>query len=148
MPRSGFSSAQMMPDKTGLEGWTYTASQVGGATHVQLERVGSGYASAISSDGAPMVDLEASPGNLALNQLLYVGRPGIDMEKDFTPLSHVASLPFTLTINSEVPEKSVKTVVVRICAHINRAVPAVAREISCLTCRATCRQEHIVWCCH
>jgi tripartite-type tricarboxylate transporter receptor subunit TctC len=50
-------------------------------------------------------------GNLALNQLLYVGRPGIDMEKDFTPLSHVASLPFTLTVNSEVPAKSVKELI-------------------------------------
>ena len=46
-------------------------------------------------------------GNLALNELLYVGRPGIDMEKDFVPVSHVASLPFTLTVNSMLPVKSV-----------------------------------------
>jgi len=26
-------------------------------------------------------------GNLALNELLYVGRPGIDVEKDFVPVS-------------------------------------------------------------
>jgi tripartite-type tricarboxylate transporter receptor subunit TctC len=50
-------------------------------------------------------------GNLALNQLLYTGRPGIDMEKDFIPLSHVASLPFTLTVNSAVPAKSVKELI-------------------------------------
>ncbi len=50
-------------------------------------------------------------GNLAVNQTLYAGRPGIDMERDFLPLSHVASLPFTLTINTSVPAKSVKELI-------------------------------------
>ncbi len=50
-------------------------------------------------------------GNLAVNQSFYAGRPGIDMEKDFIPLSHVASLPFTLTVNSAVPARSVEELI-------------------------------------
>jgi tripartite-type tricarboxylate transporter receptor subunit TctC len=59
------------------------------------------------SDADGYTILFGTLGNLALNQLLYTGRPGIDMEKDFIPLSHVASLPFTLTVNGTVPAKSV-----------------------------------------
>ena len=54
--------------KGSIEGWTYTASPVGGATQVQLERVDSGYAGSFSTDGSPMVDLEASPGNIQVSQ--------------------------------------------------------------------------------
>src|SRR6185437_74524 len=54
--------------KGSIEGWTYTASPVGGATQVQLERVDSGYAGSFSPDGSPMVDLEASPGNIQVTQ--------------------------------------------------------------------------------
>jgi tripartite-type tricarboxylate transporter receptor subunit TctC len=50
-------------------------------------------------------------GNLAANQTLYAGRPGIDMERDFVPLSHVASLPFTLVVNNALPAKSVKELI-------------------------------------
>jgi len=46
-------------------------------------------------------------GNLAVNPVIYAGRPGLDMAKDFAPLSHVASLPFTLTVNSALPIKTV-----------------------------------------
>ena len=46
-------------------------------------------------------------GNLAVNPVLYANRPGVDMNRDFMPVSHVASLPFTLTVNSAVPAKSV-----------------------------------------
>ena len=55
-----------------IEGWSYGTSQVGGATpgNVELERVDSGYAGAISSNGAPMVDLEASPGNIEVSQTI------------------------------------------------------------------------------
>jgi T1SS-143 domain-containing protein len=53
-----------------IEGWSYTASPVGGATQVQLERVDSGYAGSVSPDGSPMVDLEASPGNIQVTQTI------------------------------------------------------------------------------
>jgi tripartite-type tricarboxylate transporter receptor subunit TctC len=50
-------------------------------------------------------------GNLAANAVLYAGRPGVDMERDFMPLSHVASLPFTLVVNNALPAKSVKELI-------------------------------------
>jgi tripartite-type tricarboxylate transporter receptor subunit TctC len=59
------------------------------------------------SDADGYTILFGTMGNLAVNQLLYAGRPGADMEKDFIPLSHVASLPFTLSVNSALPVKSV-----------------------------------------
>src|SRR4029077_5811558 len=46
-------------------------------------------------------------GALAVNQLLNAGRAGVDMEKDFVPLSHIASLPMVLCVNSALPVKSV-----------------------------------------
>ena len=46
-------------------------------------------------------------GALAVNQLLNVGRSGVDMEKDFVPLSHIASLPMVLCVNSALPIGSV-----------------------------------------
>jgi tripartite-type tricarboxylate transporter receptor subunit TctC len=48
-------------------------------------------------------------GNLAANAVLYAGR--VDMERDFMPLSHVASLPFTLVVNNALPAKSVKELI-------------------------------------
>ena len=54
--------------KGSIEGWTYTASPVGGATQVELEHVYSGYSGAFSTDGSAMVDLEASPGNIQVSQ--------------------------------------------------------------------------------
>jgi tripartite-type tricarboxylate transporter receptor subunit TctC len=50
-------------------------------------------------------------GNLAVNPVLYANRPGVNMEKDFAPLSHVASLPFTLTVNATLPVKSVQELI-------------------------------------
>src|SRR6186713_2870507 len=49
--------------------------------------------------------LFGTTGNLAVNPVLYAGRPGMDMERDFTPLSHVASLAFVLVVNPAVPAK-------------------------------------------
>jgi T1SS-143 domain-containing protein len=63
--------------------WTYSASPVGGASNVQLERVGSGYAGATSSNGAPMVDLEASPGNIEISQTLHNLAAGEKVEINF-----------------------------------------------------------------
>lgn len=50
-------------------------------------------------------------GNLAANAALYAGRPGANMERDFMPLAHVASLPFTLVVNNAVEAKSVKELI-------------------------------------
>ncbi len=62
--------------KGSIDGWTYTASTTGGAATVQLERVDSGYAGAVSSNGNPMVDLEATPGNIQISQAVNGLTPG------------------------------------------------------------------------
>ena len=51
--------------------------------------------------------LFGTTGNLAVNPVLYAGRPGMNMERDFAPLSHVASLAFVLVVNPSVQAKSV-----------------------------------------
>ena len=43
--------------------------------------------------------LFGTTGNLAVNPVLYAGRPGMNMERDFAPLSQVASLAFVLVVN-------------------------------------------------
>jgi len=71
----------------------------------------------IATEGVAQADADGHTilfgtlGNLALNQLLYPAHPGTDMQKDFVPLSHVASLPFTLTVNSALAAKSVKDLI-------------------------------------
>jgi tripartite-type tricarboxylate transporter receptor subunit TctC len=50
--------------------------------------------------------LFGTTGNLAVNPVLYAGRPGMNMERDFAPLSQVASLAFVLVVNPSVPAKS------------------------------------------
>jgi len=50
-------------------------------------------------------------GNLAVNPVIYAGRPGLDIERDFAPLSLVASLPFVLVVNPSVPAKSLKELI-------------------------------------
>ena len=50
-------------------------------------------------------------GNLAVNPVIYAGRPGLDIERDFAPLSLVASLPFVLVVNPTVPAKSLKELI-------------------------------------
>jgi tripartite-type tricarboxylate transporter receptor subunit TctC len=50
-------------------------------------------------------------GNLAVNAVIYAGRAGIDIVRDFAPLSHVASLPFVLVVNPSVPAKSLKDLI-------------------------------------
>jgi tripartite-type tricarboxylate transporter receptor subunit TctC len=45
-------------------------------------------------------------GNLAVNPAIYAGRSSLDIERDFTALSLVASLPFVLVVNPSVPAKS------------------------------------------
>ena len=52
--------------------------------------------------------LFGTTGNLAVNPVIYAGRPGLDIERDFAPLSLVASLPFVLVVNPSVPAKSLK----------------------------------------
>src|SRR5262245_51209874 len=55
--------------------------------------------------------LFGTTGNLAVNPVLYAGRPGMDMEREFMPLSHVASLAFVLVVNPSVPAKSLKELI-------------------------------------
>lgn len=50
--------------------WTIEASTKGGATNLNLEKVGDGYLGADSLTNSAMVDLEASPGNLAISQTI------------------------------------------------------------------------------
>lgn len=54
---------------TGATGWKITGTEAG-QTGVQLERVPSGYFGVVTSNGEPMVDLGASPGNIAVSQTL------------------------------------------------------------------------------
>jgi tripartite-type tricarboxylate transporter receptor subunit TctC len=55
--------------------------------------------------------LFGTTGNLAVNPVLYAGRPGMNMERDFAPLSHVASLAFVLVAHPSVPAKSMKELI-------------------------------------
>jgi tripartite-type tricarboxylate transporter receptor subunit TctC len=55
--------------------------------------------------------LFGTTGNLAVNPVLYAGRPGMNMERDFAPLSHVASLAFVLVAHPSVPAKTLKELI-------------------------------------
>jgi tripartite-type tricarboxylate transporter receptor subunit TctC len=55
--------------------------------------------------------LFGTTGNLAVNPVLYAGRPGMSMERDFAPLSQVASLAFVLVVNPKVEAKSLKELI-------------------------------------
>jgi tripartite-type tricarboxylate transporter receptor subunit TctC len=55
--------------------------------------------------------LFGTTGNLAVNPVLYAGKPGMDMAREFAPLSHVASLGFVLVANPAVPAKSLKELI-------------------------------------
>src|SRR6187431_2210908 len=55
--------------------------------------------------------LFGTTGNLAVNPVLYAGRPGMNMERDFAPLSQVASLAFVLVVNPSVPAKTLKELI-------------------------------------
>jgi tripartite-type tricarboxylate transporter receptor subunit TctC len=63
------------------------------------------------SDADGHTILFGTTGNLAVNPVLYAGRPGMNMNSDFAPLSHVASLPFVLVVNPSVPAKSLKELI-------------------------------------
>jgi tripartite-type tricarboxylate transporter receptor subunit TctC len=55
--------------------------------------------------------LFGTTGNLAVNPVLYAGRPGMNVAQDFAPLSHVASLAFVLVVNPSVPAKTLKELI-------------------------------------
>src|SRR5215470_2678191 len=55
--------------------------------------------------------LFGTTGNLAVNPVIYAGRAGMDMEREFTALSQVASLDFVLVVNPSVPAKSLKELI-------------------------------------
>ena len=71
----------------------------------------------IATQGVAQADADGytilfgTTGNLAVNPVLYAGRPGMDMAREFTPLSHVASLDFVLAINPQVPANSLKELI-------------------------------------
>jgi tripartite-type tricarboxylate transporter receptor subunit TctC len=55
--------------------------------------------------------LLGTTGNLAVNQVLYVNRPVADIERNFTPVSEVASLSFVLVVGPTMPAKSFKELI-------------------------------------
>jgi tripartite-type tricarboxylate transporter receptor subunit TctC len=55
--------------------------------------------------------LFGTTGNLAVNPVLYAGKPGMDMAREFAPLSHVASLGFVLVVNPALPARSLKELI-------------------------------------
>ncbi len=71
----------------------------------------------IATQGVAQADADGhtilfgTTGNLAVNPVLYAGRPGMNMETDFTPLSHVASLDFVLVVNPKVRANSLKELI-------------------------------------
>jgi tripartite-type tricarboxylate transporter receptor subunit TctC len=66
-----------------------------------------GTSSVAQADADGYTILCGTMGALAVNQLLNAGRADVDMEKDFVPLSHIASLPMVLCVNSALPVRSV-----------------------------------------
>ncbi|WP_441227843.1 T1SS-143 repeat domain-containing protein [Tardiphaga sp. 20_F10_N6_6] len=54
---------------TDSTGWKITGTQLG-QTGVQLERIQSGYLGVVTSNGHPMVDLAATPGDIAISQTI------------------------------------------------------------------------------
>lgn len=55
--------------------------------------------------------LFGTAGNLAINQVLYPDRPGTNMERDFAPLSLVASLGFVLVVGPSMKVTSLKELI-------------------------------------
>ena len=55
-------------DTDGITGWTVTGSPVNTAGFVELERVGDGYLGMHTSTHGAMIDMAASPGNIAIAQ--------------------------------------------------------------------------------
>jgi tripartite-type tricarboxylate transporter receptor subunit TctC len=71
----------------------------------------------IATQGVAQADADGhtilfgTTGNLAVNPVLYAGKPGMDMAREFTPLSHVASLGFVLVVNPSVRANSLKDLI-------------------------------------
>lgn len=71
----------------------------------------------IATQGVAQADADGhtilfgTTGNLAVNPVLYAGKPGMDMEKDFSPLSNVASLGFVLVVNPSLQANSLKELI-------------------------------------
>ena len=55
--------------------------------------------------------LFGTAGNLAINQVLYPDRPGANMERDFAPLSLVASLGFVLVVGPSMKVTSLRELI-------------------------------------
>ena len=65
----------------------------------------------VQADADGHTILFGTTGNLAVNPTLYAGKPGMDMEREFAPLSHVASLGFVLVVNPSVQAQSFKDLI-------------------------------------
>ena len=63
------------------------------------------------SDADGHTILFGTTGNLAVNPVLYADKPGMNMEKDFSPLSNVASLGFVLVVNPSLQVNSLKELI-------------------------------------
>ena len=84
-------------DTDGIEGWTVTQSTTNPPTNLQIERVGDGYLGMHASNGAPMIDMASSPGNIAISQTLMNLTPGQTYAIQFE-----AGAPFPATAVLEV----------------------------------------------
>jgi tripartite-type tricarboxylate transporter receptor subunit TctC len=55
--------------------------------------------------------LFGTTGNLAVNPVIYAGKSGMDMEREFAPLSHVASLGFVLVVHPSLKATTLKDLI-------------------------------------
>jgi tripartite-type tricarboxylate transporter receptor subunit TctC len=70
-----------------------------------------GTLSVAQADADGYTILCGTTGALVVNQLLNAGRGSVDFERDFVPLSHIASLPFVLCVNGALPINSVSELI-------------------------------------
>lgn len=92
--------------------------------------------------------LFGTTGNLAVNPVLYADR--VNLDRDFAPLSHVASLDFALVVNPSVPARSLPDLIdyararpgqVNFGSSGNGGLPHLAGEL--LNARAGVRTVHV-----
>jgi tripartite-type tricarboxylate transporter receptor subunit TctC len=94
--------------------------------------------------------LFGTTGNLAVNAVLYAGRSTVGIERDFAPLSQVASLAFVLVVNPKVEAKSLPELIALVKSRPgemffgssgNGGLPHLAGEL--LNLRAGIRAVHV-----
>ena len=80
-----------------IASWTAATSNPGGASTVQFERVGDGYLGMFTSNGSPMIDMAASPGNIGISQNIA----GLSAGQAFA-IQFEAGAPFPSTASLEI----------------------------------------------